>query len=48
MLSAPKTATKRVFVITDEDDPHPGTRSERLKVSAQTTLVVCPLTFSDF
>lgn len=27
-------------MITDEDDPHPGPRAERLKVSAQTTLAV--------
>ncbi|KAJ3862177.1 SPOC like C-terminal domain-containing protein [Lentinula novae-zelandiae] len=33
---APKTATKRVFLITDEDDPHPS--SKQLKISAQTTL----------
>ncbi|KAJ3916879.1 SPOC like C-terminal domain-containing protein [Lentinula edodes] len=33
---APKTATKRVFLITDEDDPHP--LSKQLKISAQTTL----------
>ncbi|KAJ4466240.1 SPOC like C-terminal domain-containing protein [Lentinula aciculospora] len=33
---APKTATKRVFLITDEDDPHPS--SKQLRISAQTTL----------
>ncbi|KAJ3759185.1 SPOC like C-terminal domain-containing protein [Lentinula raphanica] len=33
---APKTATKRVFLITDEDNPHPS--SKQLKISAQTTL----------
>ncbi|KAF8824695.1 hypothetical protein HHX47_DHR7000139 [Lentinula edodes] len=35
-IGAPKTATKRVFLITDEDDPHP--LSKQLKISAQTTL----------
>ena len=38
-LSAPKTASKRIFFITDEDDPHPGNRAERLVKSAETTLV---------
>ncbi|KAJ3993368.1 SPOC like C-terminal domain-containing protein [Lentinula boryana] len=33
---APKTATKRVFLITDEDNPHPS--SKQLRISAQTTL----------
>ncbi|KAH7869395.1 SPOC like C-terminal domain-containing protein [Lentinula edodes] len=33
---APKTVTKRVFLITDEDDPHPS--SKQLKISAQMTL----------
>ncbi|OCH89594.1 ku70-like protein [Obba rivulosa] len=36
---APKTAVKRVFLITDEDDPHPGPARERLLTSAKTTLV---------
>ncbi|KAM5544081.1 hypothetical protein V8D89_002267 [Ganoderma adspersum] len=36
---APKTATKRVFFITDEDDPHPGAGSSRLITSARTTLI---------
>lgn len=35
---APKTATKRVFLITDDDNPHPG--SKQLITSAQTTLIV--------
>ncbi|CCL99933.1 uncharacterized protein FIBRA_01958 [Fibroporia radiculosa] len=34
---APKTATKRIFLITDEDDPHPGPARERLITSARTT-----------
>ncbi|KAJ3980222.1 hypothetical protein F5890DRAFT_1420042, partial [Lentinula detonsa] len=33
---APKTAIKRVFLITDEDDPHPS--SKQLRISAQKTL----------
>ena len=41
---APKTATKRVFLITDEDDPHPGLRNERLLTSARTTLIVSGIT----
>ncbi|KZT27230.1 SPOC domain-like protein [Neolentinus lepideus HHB14362 ss-1] len=36
---APKTATKRVFLITDEDDPHPGAGGQRLITSSQTTLL---------
>ncbi|KAF8224427.1 Ku DNA-binding complex, Ku70 subunit [Tricholoma matsutake] len=36
---APKTATKRVFLITDEDDPHPGSGSNQLITSARTTLI---------
>ncbi|KAF8071492.1 SPOC like C-terminal domain-containing protein [Lyophyllum atratum] len=36
---APKTATKRVFLITDEDDPHPGPGSQQLITSARTTLI---------
>lgn len=36
---APKTATKRVFLITDEDNPHPGVGGQRLLTSAQTTLL---------
>lgn len=36
--SAPKTATKRVFLITDEDNPHPGPGSTQLITSARTTL----------
>ncbi|KAJ7598810.1 SPOC like C-terminal domain-containing protein [Mycena floridula] len=35
---APKTATKRVFLITDQDNPHPGTGSKQLITSAKTTL----------
>ncbi|KAF8193327.1 SPOC like C-terminal domain-containing protein [Pholiota molesta] len=36
---APKTASKRVFLITDEDNPHPGSGSRQLTTSARTTLV---------
>ncbi|KAK0472013.1 SPOC like C-terminal domain-containing protein [Armillaria novae-zelandiae] len=36
---APKSATKRVFLITDEDDPHSGPGSKQLITSAQTTLI---------
>ncbi|KAF5379661.1 hypothetical protein D9615_005809 [Tricholomella constricta] len=36
---APKTATKRVFLITDEDDPHSGPGSQQLITSARTTLI---------
>ncbi|KAH9838734.1 ku70-like protein [Rhodofomes roseus] len=36
---APKTATKRVFLVTDEDDPHPGAAKERLITTARTTLI---------
>ncbi|KAI0667937.1 ku70-like protein [Trametes maxima] len=36
---APKTATKRIFLITDEDDPHPGSSRNRMMTSARTTLV---------
>ncbi|KAG5637334.1 hypothetical protein DXG03_004520, partial [Asterophora parasitica] len=36
---APKTATKRVFLITDEDDPHSGPRSHQLITSARTLLI---------
>ncbi|EJF59137.1 ku70-like protein [Dichomitus squalens LYAD-421 SS1] len=36
---APKTATKRVFFITDEDNPHPGAAISRLMTSARTTLI---------
>ncbi|KAI0353683.1 ku70-like protein [Trametes cingulata] len=36
---APKTATKRIFYITDEDDPHPGPSGHRLMTSARTTLI---------
>lgn len=39
-LRAPKTATKRVFLITDEDNPHSGPVRERFVTSARTTLVV--------
>lgn len=35
--SAPKTATKRVFLITDEDQPH---TAPQLITSAKTTLTV--------
>ncbi|KAJ6561453.1 SPOC like C-terminal domain-containing protein [Mycena vulgaris] len=36
---APKTASKRVFLITDEDDPHAGPSSKQLVTSARTTLI---------
>ncbi|KAH9948578.1 ku70-like protein [Amylocystis lapponica] len=36
---APKTATKRIFLITDEDQPHSGPPSDRLITSARTTLI---------
>ncbi|KAA1467266.1 Ku DNA-binding complex Ku70 subunit [Dentipellis sp. KUC8613] len=37
---APKTASKRVFLITDKDDPHKGDIGvERLTMSAHTTLI---------
>ncbi|KAF5359498.1 hypothetical protein D9756_002900 [Leucocoprinus leucothites] len=35
---APKTAIKRIFLITDEDNPHPGQGSKQLITSARTTL----------
>ncbi|KAG1842502.1 SPOC like C-terminal domain-containing protein [Suillus subalutaceus] len=34
---APKTASKRIFLITDDDNPHPG--SKQLVTSARTTLL---------
>ncbi|TRM62208.1 ku70-like protein [Schizophyllum amplum] len=36
---APKTATKRVFLITNQDDPHSGSEKKQLTTSARTTLV---------
>ncbi|TFK24811.1 Ku DNA-binding complex, Ku70 subunit [Coprinopsis marcescibilis] len=36
---APKTATKRIFLITDDDNPHQGPGSEQLRNSARTTLI---------
>ncbi|KAJ7771072.1 SPOC like C-terminal domain-containing protein [Mycena maculata] len=36
---APKTASKRVFLITDEDNPHSGTGNKQLVTSARTTLI---------
>jgi hypothetical protein len=39
--SAPKSATKRVFLITDNDDPFAGSHNPRLITSARTTLIVC-------
>ncbi|KAH8094504.1 SPOC like C-terminal domain-containing protein [Cristinia sonorae] len=36
---APKTASKRVFLITDSDDPNAGPGKERLMTSARTTLI---------
>ncbi|KAJ2913757.1 hypothetical protein MD484_g6661, partial [Candolleomyces efflorescens] len=36
---APKTATKRIFLITDEDSPHAGPASKQLVTSARTTLL---------
>lgn len=38
--SAPKTAIKRVFLVTDQDDPHPEDSGLQLVTSARTTLVV--------
>lgn len=38
--SASKTAIKRVFLITDQDNPHPGEGGTQLSTSARTTLVV--------
>jgi hypothetical protein len=38
LVRAPKTATKRVFLVTNVDDPHPGARADRYKTTAQTTL----------
>ncbi|EEB97605.1 hypothetical protein MPER_03043, partial [Moniliophthora perniciosa FA553] len=35
---APKTASKRVFLITDDDSPHAGSGSKQLITSARTTL----------
>ncbi|KAI0636286.1 ku70-like protein [Trametes polyzona] len=35
----PKTATKRIFYITDEDDPHPGPSGHRLMTSARTNII---------
>lgn len=40
LIRAPKTASKRVFLITDEDDPHTGPGSKQLITSARTTLIV--------
>ncbi|PFH46457.1 hypothetical protein AMATHDRAFT_77665 [Amanita thiersii Skay4041] len=36
---APKTATKRVFLITNDDTPHTGAHSQQLITSARTTLI---------
>ncbi|KAF9650204.1 Ku DNA-binding complex, Ku70 subunit [Thelephora ganbajun] len=36
---ASKTAIKRVFLITDQDNPHPGEGGTQLRTSARTTLV---------
>lgn len=43
--SAPKTASKRVFLITDEDNPHAGKANKQLTTSARTTLIVREPTF---
>ena len=43
--SAPKTASKRVFLVTDEDNPHPGKGSKQLITSARTTLIVRKFAF---
>lgn len=40
LFRAPKAAIKRVFLITDEDNPHPGAKNAQLVTSAQTTLLV--------
>lgn len=39
-FSAPKTATKRIFLITNEDSPHSDAGSNQLTTSARTTLIV--------
>ncbi|EPS94519.1 Ku DNA-binding complex Ku70 subunit [Fomitopsis schrenkii] len=36
---ASKTATKRIFLVTDEDDPHPGAAKYKLMATARTTLI---------
>ncbi|KZT06069.1 ku70-like protein [Laetiporus sulphureus 93-53] len=36
---APRSATKRVFLITDEDNPHSGPARDRLVIAARTTLI---------
>ncbi|TDL25552.1 Ku DNA-binding complex, Ku70 subunit [Rickenella mellea] len=36
---APKTGIKRIFLITNEDNPHPGPKAARLVTSAKTTLI---------
>ena len=38
---APKRGYKRIMLITDEDDPHPGARAAQLTKSARTNLIVC-------
>jgi ATP-dependent DNA helicase 2 subunit 1 len=38
---APKSATKRVFLITDNDNPLASSHNPRLVTSARTTLTVC-------
>ena len=38
--SAPKTGFKRIFLITDEDDPHTGSDTSRLMTTAKTNLGV--------
>lgn len=36
---APKSATKRIFLITDDDNPHSSKGRDRLVLTARTTLV---------
>ena len=45
IIRAPKTASKRVFLITDNDDPLPSIGKERLITSARTTLIASMLHF---
>jgi len=43
---APKSASKRVFLITDEDNPHSGPGSKQLVTSARTTLIVSDIFYN--
>lgn len=44
--SATKSGVKRIFLITDQDDPHPGARNAQLVTVARTTLLVSPHFFA--